>query len=263
MPNLIIWYIICITLITGLTFCSVKFKFSNKIVFGIMAGVSFLSEMTKILTHMDPNYYTRADGTEKFMGYFLAPAALPFHLCSIFIFIFFYLVLSKNEENKNWILSFIVPVGIIGGVMGVAFATSGTSFTDTSAYQSFIYHAVVTWFSLHFMITKKVNLGHKIYMRNLLMMFMLTICLIWVNSILRINAKLEGRYVNFMFLAYPPMEGLPLLNLNHGWTAYFFHLLFVGFLLVSIVHSPFIIMEKLGKKKQQEIETSNTRESVE
>lgn len=248
MPNLIIWYIISVAIIAGLTVASVKFKFSNKMVFGIMAGVSFLSEMTKILTKMQPVY---SNGGTKFMGYYIAPPALPFHLCSILIFIFFYLVLSKDETKKQWLLQFVVPIGLIGGLMGVAFATSGTDFTDPSAYQCFIYHSVVTWFSLHFMITRKVDLGHRVLSRNLLVMFMMTITILWINGFLRVYAE-NGRYVNFMFLAYPPVEGLPLLNLNHGWVPYFFHLLFVGVVLFSLAHSPFIVMEIIEKKKAKQ-----------
>lgn len=247
MPELLIWYVICAVLIAAMTFSSIKFKFSDKAVFGVMAGVSFLSEMTKILTHMEETYGNNG----KFYGWYLAPASLPFHLCSILIFVFAYLLLSNNEKMKKNLMEFAVPIGFLGGLLGVAFATSGTSFNDPSAYQSFLYHAMVIWFALHFMIKGTVYLGVKTMNKNLITMFFLILFALWMNSILRNNVLTDNRFVNFMFLAAPPMKGLPLLNLDHGWAAYFSHLIFVGAVLIAFVHSPFIIMEYGAKKKEK------------
>lgn len=252
--ELLIWYGICVVIVTCMTILSVKKNFSNKTVFYIMAAVSFLSEACKILTHMDE---VIVDG--KSFGYFIAPGSLPFHLCSILIFLFFYFVLSNNEEKKNKLLEFVVPVGLLGGLMGDLFATSGTKFTEPYAYQCFIYHSYIIWFSLHFMITRKVKLGKQTLKNNLITLFIVMICALWVNGILRSHVLTDGRYINFMFLAQPPMKNLPFLNLNHGWYVYFIHLLITGVILVSAVHLPFIVMEKkaelaIEKKVSVELE---------
>jgi len=239
MSNLIIWYIICALIITILTVVSVRFKFSKKTVFIIMACVSFVSEMVKLFTHMEPTYFSNG----KLAGYYIAPASLPFHLCSLLIFAFFYLALSNNEAKQKVLVEFIVPAGLIAGLLGVIFATSGTSFTEPSPYQSFIYHSAVSWFALYFIITKQVDLNTKVYIRNMVVLFSLSIIMIWVNGILRVNVLTDDRFVNFMFMAKPPMDGLPLLNLDNGWPMYYMELGFVGIVLMTIVHLPYMIFE--------------------
>lgn len=247
MVNLLLWYGICAILITGMTLLSTKLKFSRNTVFMIMAVVSFLSEAEKIVTHMEKTYM----GNGEFAGYFIAPPALPFHLCSLLIFVFFYLALSKNEERKTKILQFVVPVGFLGGFLGVAFASSGTSFVKLDTYQSFLYHAFVVWFALHFMIKREVDLGKKQLFTNFGILFALSIVVLWINGILRVNTLVDSRYVNFMFLAKPPMSGLPLINLKHGWPAYYCHLMFVGSVLLTLVHSPFLVIEcKTASKRE-------------
>jgi hypothetical protein len=42
----------------------------------------------------------------------------------------------------------------------------------------------------------------------------------------------------------PPMEGLPLLNLNHGWFVYFFTIVLLGLVLITLIHLPFMIKNR-------------------
>ena len=232
-----LWLLISAIIITTLTILSLKLKWNKQLVTYIMAGVCIVSELVKIFSHMQPVYDEE--------GYVIMRYALPLHLCSIFIFVIFYLALSKNEERKNVLISFLVPIGIIGSLIALLLATSGVDFKAPYAYQAYIYHACLLWYSLYFVLTKQVDLGKKAYIRNLIILFSLAIVMIWINGALYD----DGSYnVNFMFLVRPPADGLPFLNLKHGWYAYFAHLSFSGIVLETLFSLPYILKERKRKE---------------
>lgn len=233
--NHFIWIALCLVFILGLLYFSVKYKFSFKLATYIMCGISIASELLKIFTHIQ----TPANHD----GGVLLPKSLPFHLCSILIFVFFYLAIGKNEEKKETLKSLFVPIGIVGGIMAIIMATSGVDFAAPYAYQCFVYHAGIVWYAFYLILTKQVKLGLKPYIKDSVLLLCLVFIMIWVNSILRVYDT------NFFFLVYPPAENLPILNLNHGWFAYFFSLLACGFILTFLVHLPSIIKECKNKNK--------------
>ncbi len=236
-PEHFLWIGICAAFIAMLTVLSLRFRFSFRTSALIMAGIALTSEICKILTHMQ-----FVNGDDSSEGMVLEAGALPFHLCSLLIFAFFYLPFVKNEKFKNYILSLSVPVGIIGSLLAILMATSGTAFDEPFSYQCFIYHAGMMWFSIYLIATKQVNLGKKAWITNLISLFSLAIGMIWLNS------ALQTYDTNFWYVVRPPVEGLPVLNLNYGWYAYFGTLLLLGFIGVTVVHLPFIITERKRKK---------------
>ncbi len=235
----LIWIGICVVMITALTVVSVKCKFSFKISALIMAAIALCSELSKIFTHME-----FANGKDVSDGMVIEGTALPLHLCSILIFVFFYLPFAKNEKLKSFLVSFTVPISIIGGILAILIATSGTDFAKPFAYQCFIYHAGIVWFALYLLFTKQVKLGLKQYLSNAVTLGSLAIIMIWVNGML---ADFE---TNFFFVVKPPKDGLPLLNLNNGWYAYFATVVVLGLTLLTLVHLPAIIREVRAKKKK-------------
>ena len=210
-----IWIAICIVIITTLSIISIKKKFSFKLAAFIMAGVSLISELSKIFSHME--FVNGVDVTE---GMVLDPGALPFHLCSLLIFAFFYLPFAKESKLKTFLLNLVVPIGLVGATLAILMATSGTDFLKPYAYQCFIYHSFMVWFAIYLIGTRQVSLGKKEWLQNILTLSILSIVMIWVNSLLK------DYNTNFFFLVRPPVKGLPLLNLNHGWFVYFITLLF-------------------------------------
>ncbi len=234
-----IWIGLCALLIASLTYLSLHFRFRFRTAALIMAGVSLASELAKILSHME--YVNGKDAAD---GMVLDAGALPFHLCSLLIFAFFYLPFAKEGKLKRFLLSLAVPVGLIGSALAILMATSGTAFTEAEPYQCFLYHAVMTWFAIYLVATDQVELGLDAYRRNLVTLLALVFGMLWVNSLL------QSYDTNFWYVVRPPVEGLPLLNLNHGWFAYFGILLLLGFVGVSAVHLPFLLRER-NKKGQK------------
>lgn len=234
-----LWIGISAVIIGVLLFLSLKQKWSYKKAVYVMCGFAIVSELCKIFTHIEG-----VNGVDYSGGGYMRAVSLPFHLCSIFVFAYFYMAFSKNEKNKEIVTKFFVPVGLFGALLAILMATSGTDFTKPFAYQCFVYHAAMLWLALYFVISKQVTLTFKDYLRNLLMLGILAILMIWINGAL-ITCGCDT--ANFCFVVRPPASGLPLLNLNHGWYAYFAHLAFCGILLETLAYLPYFIVSKTRK----------------
>jgi hypothetical integral membrane protein (TIGR02206 family) len=234
-----IWMGICVLFIAVLSYVSIKYKFSFKTAAFIMAAISLASEISKILSHM-----TYVNGENAADGMVIEASSLPFHLCSLLIFAYFYFPFAKNEKLKKFLLGLVVPIGLIGATLAIVMATSGVDFAKVYAYQCFIYHSGMIWFSIYLIACKAVDLGLKVWVRNLISLFATCIVMIWVNGLL------QAYDTNFWFVVRPPRDGLPLLNLDNGWYAYFFTIVGLGFVLVSLVHLPFIIKERKALKNK-------------
>lgn len=236
--NHFIWLGICVVFIVTLTIISIKFKFSFKTATLVICLISIASEVCKIFTHIDDPFGVYSDSH----GGVLGAGFLPFHLCSILIFTFFYLYLSKNEERKEKLKTFIVPVCYIGGILALFIPTSGVNFLAPYAYQCFIYHSGIVWYAIYLSVTKQVKLGLKEYLIDGAYLLGLVFAMLWVNSILQVYDT------NFFYVVRPPMDNLPILNLNHGWLAYFLTLIGAGLILTLFVHLPSIIKDIKNKK---------------
>lgn len=70
--------------------------------------------------------------------------------------------------------------------------------------------------------------------------------MLWVNSALSVYDT------NSFYVVRPPAEGLPLLNLDNGWLAYFLTIVGLGFLAVTLTHLPAMLRERntLGRAEK-------------
>ena len=117
-----------------------------------MSVVSFLSETCKMMTHLIPS---------PMGGMALDPNALSFHLCSMQIFVVFYITFAKQSSVKEKVKSFFVPTALLGGILAMLIPTDGVDFFDPLAYQCFLFHAALVWLSLYLIRTKQVDMGEK------------------------------------------------------------------------------------------------------
>ena len=189
-----IWMGLCAVVIPLLSFLSVRLRFSFRTAALIMAGIALASEVSKIISDME-----YVNGTDATKGMVLDAGSLPLHLCSLLIFAFFYLPFAKNERLKETLLSLLVPVGLVGSIMAILMATSGTDFTTMDAYQCFVYHAGMTWFAIYLVATKQVDLGRRAWRFNLAALLLMAICMIWVNSML------QAYKTNFWYVVRQPV----------------------------------------------------------
>ena len=65
---------------------------------------------------------------------------------------------------------------------------------------------------------------------------------------LYVNGALSAYDTNFFYLTRPPMENLPVLNLDKGWYVYLLRLVSLGVVLISLFHLPFILASERRKK---------------
>lgn len=232
--NHFIWLGITIIIVVGM-FLLIKYcKLSYETVLTIMCIVCAISELVKIFNNMELGYKD---------GRFLDPGSLPFHLCSIQIFFFFALkFFVKKESTKEKLLGFMFPTGIAGGVCALLIPTCGVAFNKVQPYQYFIFHAFIVFFAIYIIKEKIVTITLKTYLYNLAFLAVFVLFDLWINSIL------SYANTNFMYLSRPPMDNLPILNLKHGWYVYFAHLVCVGTILFSLIHLPFILIERKMKR---------------
>ncbi len=252
-----IWLGICTAIIATMLIISKKLKLNIDQVVNIILIVSLVSEVTKTMCSMLPSPHVEG-------GRYLDPGDLPLHLCSIQIFITFaYKFICKTEKSKQTILAFQVPTMLLGATIALFVPTIGVSFKNVQVYQYFIYHAFIIFFPIYILREKLVSWKFKTYGINMALVGILAFIVLWINSALSVGActckeclsGMHGHFdrANFMYLTYPPMEGLPILNLNNGWYVYFISLALTVTVLLLIFHSlVWYFYEKRPSKKTEE-----------
>ena len=231
--NHFIWIGICGVFVAGMLFFGVKKRLSLKCAGYIMTAICACSEVVKMVCGMVES---------PLGGMHLDPLCLPFHLCSMMLFGVLFITFAKEGKARQTMVNFIAVMGTLGSICAILIPTDGTDFTTIAVYQGFIYHAGLLWFSLYMIVRKEAKLGLKSFGKNVGILLILVLVMIYVNSILSVYGT------NFMFLVRPPMENLPVLNLNHGWYVYFLTIVSIGLLVITLFHLPFILSERRAGK---------------
>lgn len=244
--------------------------FSRKVGFDkiikIMLGIGIVSELIKVFTYILMN--------EDKLGGYLPKTDLPFHLCSIQILLLVTLRLSKNENAKRIIRSFMLPTCLIGGLAAILIPTSSSVGTlNILTFQYFGYHAAIVVFALRMLIGRDIRFEIKDYGTCLLLLFVTMFGAIYINSILY-NGIGDGSIfyevsdgthtgvvqltnVNFMYVVNPPQSGLPFLNEDHGWGVYLAHYMCLCLFVVTLIYVKPIVsyFKSRAKKDAPEVET--------
>ena len=168
---------------------------------------------------------------------------LSFHLCSVMIYANILINVVKNEKFVKVAKSFMVPCMLIGAAMALLIPTEGVSVLKPRVWQYMLIHGTLVFYGLYLGIIERVDMSFKVYLNNLKLLLAVVMAAFLMNSVL------EEYNVNFLFLRKPPMEGLPILNLDNGWYLYFICLAFIACLLLFLVHLPFIIHEARKSKE--------------
>ena len=180
-----------------------------------------------------------------FGGLVIDQTQLSFHLCSIQIYLVILINVVKNEKFVKTIKSFMVPCMLIGAAMALLIPTEGVDPAVPRVWQYMLIHGVLVFYGLYLAVIEKVDLSFKAYLNNIKLLLGVTLIAFLMNSVL------EQYKTNFLFLRVPPMDNLPLLNLNNGWYVYFLTLAAVACVLMFLVHLPFIILSAVKKKKNK------------
>ena len=233
----LLWIGLCAVMIAALSLCSVRKKWSLRRAGMVMTAICALSEVSKVLSNM---VESPAGGMH------LDPLCLPFHLCSLMIFVVLYLTFGRDGRARQVLINFISVVGTLGSVCAILIPTNGTDFTTPDAYQCFVYHAGLLWFALHLILSGRARLGSvRTLGENIGILLALTFVMLYING------ALAAYDTNFFYLTRPPMENLPVLNLAAGWYAYFLRLIALAAGILTLFHLPFILRERTRTPKKQ------------
>ena len=241
---------ICLVLIVGLFILSRKLEFTT--VCKIMFYVGVLSEAIKIFY-----YIVRNESTH---GGVLPKTDLPFHLCSIQILFIAVVNFAKSEKLKRFLLSFMYPSCLIGGIAAILIATNSSlngMWIITAQY--FLYHVAIVVLALNICTRKEQKLELSDYFNCLKFLVILMFASVYINSIVDDGS---GK-INFMYVVSPPQSGLPFLNENHGWLVYIAHYACLILFCVTMCYiKPIIvgIKAKAAEKSAPQNTASNTVE---
>ncbi len=177
-------------------------------------------------------------------GFVINQTQLSFHLCSLMIYSVILTNVIKNKKFVNTLESFMVPCMLIGAAMALLIPTEGVDVATPRVWQYMLIHGTLVFYGIYLMIIEKADLSFKAFVNNLKLLLVVVVAAFLMNSVL------EEYETNFMFLRVPPMEGLPILNLDNGWYIYFLSLTAVACALLFLVHLPFIIRDIIKAKKQ-------------
>ena len=173
----------------------------------------------------------------------LDPHSLPLHLCSLMIFVVLYITFGKERSLKRVLMNFLAVTGTLGSFCAILIPTNGTDFASPPAYQCFVYHAGLMWFSIYLILSGRAKLGSfRVLGENMGLLMLAAFLMLYVNG------ALSAYDTNFFYLTRPPMENLPVLNLDKGWYVYLLRLVSLGVVLISLFHLPFILASERRKK---------------
>ena len=256
--NHLILAALCIVLIVGLSIVIAKTDIKFSTLLNLMLILWVCSETTKLVGNME---YLLSDGsTIEILKYkaqegisivraFYPRSALPFHLCSIQPIFILIVKLTKNDKLKDTLLKFIFPTATLGAVIAILVGTVGGDFADPHVYEYFFFHAGLTIFAISIVTKKQIEITFNSHLKTSLMIFLMFVGSIWINSILSDTyASSDDFYTNFFYSMQPPLENLPVLNLNYGWFVYFFTICGIGIVAITLLQLPFIIKSIKNRK---------------
>ncbi len=233
-----IWIALCAVFVSGMCCLSVKKRFSLKRAGIIMTAICALSETNKVMTGM-------ADSPGG--GMHLDPLCLPLHLCSLLIFAVLYITFGRDGRPKEMWIDFTAVMGTLGSFCAIMIPTNGTDLTTPFAYQCFVYHAGLMWFSLYLILSGRAKLGSlKTLGKNIGLLMLLAFVMLYVNGALSVYDT------NFFYLTRPPLEGLPYLNLDRGWYVYLVRIFALGLAVLVLFHLPFLLLDRRKRRRLEE-----------
>ena len=220
-PQHLVWLAICAVAI----FLTLRELLARKLpleqVLSASCVLAAASEFIKLLTYIQ--MVPTADGSAMHM--FIEWRHLPFHLCSIQIFLIFYVRLTASARNREVILAFMYPTCILGALMAILMPsiftngiTPAQAFTHPIAYQFFVYHSMLIILGVYIAKSDEVNIKFSHLYSTLGIMAAFTVLSIYLNSA----------------FAYPTYSGTELLSVENTPNFFFTFRTPIGILLTEI-----------------------------
>lgn len=280
--NHIILLCVSVVLIIGLSIVIAKSNIKFSTLLNIMLIIWALSELIKLFSNMhylilgaDDTYRIikvieyagdKVKEGDVLVRAFYPRSQLPFHLCSIQPIFILIVKLTKNEKLKDTLLKLIFPTATLGAFIAIVICTITVRWSNPQVYEYFFFHAFLVTFAISIVTKKQIKITWKSHLQTMGIMLLVFIASIWVNSVLSVtsvdpsNIVLKSSdidtyiYTNFFYSMKPPLDNLPLLNLDNGWFVYFITIVLIGLVAISLLQLPFIISDLRKSKKNIETE---------
>jgi hypothetical protein len=280
--NHIILLCISVVLIIGLSIVIAKSNIKFSTILNIMLIIWVFSEAIKLCSNMhylilgaDDSYRIikiieyvgdKVKEGDVLVRAFYPRSQLPFHLCSIQPIFILIVKLTKNEKLKDTLLKLIFPTATLGAFIAIIICTITVRWNNPQVYEYFFFHAFLVIFAISIVTKKQIEITWKSHLQTMGIMFLVFVASIWVNSVLSVTSVdpsdivLKSSdidtyiYTNFFYSMKPPLDNLPLLNLDNGWFVYFITIVLIGLVAISLLQLPFIISDLIKSKKNTEIE---------
>lgn len=239
--------VFCALMIAAVVLHAVKRRVPLRTMLSFMVGVTIFGELMKVFARMDV-----VDGAAR-----LSVEFLPLHLCSIQIFVIWYLrFFNKSPEREKTILAFMYPTMLVGGLAALLIATvDPIAFDNPDIYEYFIYHAMVVAFGLYIPLTRQVDFTWRRLGSTMVLLLILFFLSIYTNAMFSTGAVAT----NFFYSAEPPLPGLPYLNFSFfgrtladeklGWLWYLAKMCFLGLVAMLACYAPFLIGAARAKRR--------------
>ena len=193
----------------------------------ILLAVGVVSEIIKVFTYIVINLNKEYLPGVTYNG-FLPKTDLPFQLCSMQIIFLLVLNLSQSEKVRRFIMSFMMPTCLFGGIAAILIATDSSRNVWMITVQYFAFHVAITVFALRLLSAKEMKWHVKDLLNAFYMLIGVILFSIYINSMLMDGVS----NINFMYVIKPPQSGLPYLNDEGGWLSYI--LKYIALVLVCL-----------------------------
>lgn len=250
-----IWLAICIILIAVSVVWLKKNHPSLTSVLTVCCIIAAVSEFIKVFSVIE--LVPSADGSTYYP--YLELQHLPFHVCSIQVFLIFYARFAKEGKMKETILAFMYPMslgGVLALLMPSIFTTTisvSQAFTHPIAYQFFLYHAMLIVLGIYIPMSKEVNIRSRHFFSSIGILGAMVFIALYLNSMFAEpvyeNGVLQSvEYTtNFIFTYKAPIS-IEFTELWQ-WYVYIAVLVSAGAFLIWLTYLPYYIKEKREKRR--------------
>lgn len=208
--------------------------------------IALISEFIKVFANIQ--MVAAADGSA--MHVFMEWRHLPFHLCSVQIFLIFFVRFTESARKRETVLAFMYPTCIIGAFFALLLPSIFTNgiepaqaFTHPIGYQFFIYHSMLIILGVYIARCGEVNIRFSHLRSTLVMLLGFGLISIYLNSAFA-YATYRGTELlsventpNFFFTYRTPI-GLALTELWQ-WFVYLGIIAALAVILITLFYLPF------------------------
>ncbi len=171
-----------------------------------------------------------------YTGQWTIQTMLPLHLCSVFVFLSAWMLISKNRA----IYPFAYFLGISGALQALLTPDAGAyGFPHFRAFQVMISHGAIVTAAIYMTLVE----GFRPFWKDTVRVFVISnIYMLFVGLI---NFLIGS---NYLFIARKP-DTASLLDVLGPWPWYILAIEAIGFLMILILYSPYALKDWFNRRK--------------